>query len=147
MVFGLISNGYCGWEINHRMFAFFNNFFTPFAWHNSLQDTTFYNTLFLSFIVFGLTLCMQSLVNTKLSFSMHPYENHGNSLTRKTIFPSRQGNNSGWSGNCTCLDCQSVLYWVSEWSSKFLIVLLQFFLDWLENNKVKSYPSSWWTVL
>lgn len=50
MVFGLISHGYCGQETNHRMFAFFNFFFTPFAWHNSLQDTTLYNTPSLSYI-------------------------------------------------------------------------------------------------
>lgn len=119
-----------------------------------LHDISLYKTqLFTThlpfpiFIAFGLTVCMQSLVTTKLSFSMHPKENHGNSLIGKIIPPSTEGNTCGWSGNCTCLDCQSVLERVSEWSSKFLIVLLQSCSDWLENNKVKSNVLSSCVVL
>lgn len=144
MVFGLISHGYCGQETNHRMFAFFNFFFTPFAWHNSLQDTTLYNTPSLSYI-----------------YSFWPNSMHAVSREHKTQFfnpsqwqPWEFSNKKNYpffcSGEYLWMKQKLYLSWLPVNSIvsfrmvlQFLIVLLQSCCDWLENNKVRSYPSSY----
>lgn len=62
----------------------------------TLQDTALYNTHSLSYIYCIWPNSMHAVPSEqKLSFSIHPKEKHGNSLIRKSILPSTEGNTSG----------------------------------------------------